>query len=260
MTLGFHRETAALLYAADACQVVLLRPRPSDVDAMTAALKAAGFTGNRIRATGQMSDAQVRASRIAMLEAQLDAAKSTAAAAERATTAMDAETPAPVQVKASPAVAQLQEQLTAERAGMAVVTAKPQLEAAQAAYAQEVTQLAAQQEELRNANLAPALATGRRADALSVFGSFDGKAGVTPGDAAGARPSASLNLGKTFSTGVAAQILTDGLGRRRNAGVGKLPDDRPGNRQAGPRRTRRCRGRVSAAAVTRRVQAGPRRS
>ncbi len=42
-------------------------------------------------------------------------------------------------------------------------------------------------------------------DALSVYGSFDGQAG-------GNKDGASLSLGKVFSTGVAAQNLTQGLG------------------------------------------------
>jgi hypothetical protein len=46
-------------------------------------------------------------------------------------------------------------------------------------------------------------------DALSVYGSFDGDA--TTGVGANGAPSAGLKLGKTFSTGVAAQLLTQGI-------------------------------------------------
>lgn len=54
-------------------------------------------------------------------------------------------------------------------------------------------------------------ATGTREDALSVFGSFDTKARGGASDGAG------IALGKSFSTGVAAQLLTEGLSRASSA-------------------------------------------
>jgi len=51
---------------------------------------------------------------------------------------------------------------------------------------------------------APA-ATGTRKDALSVFGSFNANTDAQPNAAIG------LKLGKSFSTGVAAQLLTEGM-------------------------------------------------
>jgi hypothetical protein len=52
---------------------------------------------------------------------------------------------------------------------------------------------------------------GDKSDAFSVFGSFKGAA---KGDG----KSADINLGKVFSTGVAAQILTEGIGRGAELG------------------------------------------
>ena len=49
-------------------------------------------------------------------------------------------------------------------------------------------------------------------DALSVFGSFDGDAGAN-------KDSATLGVGKVFSTGVASQHLTQGLGRASSVAV-----------------------------------------
>lgn len=70
-------------------------------------------------------------------------------------------------------------------------------------------------------------------DALSVFGSFDGGAGTTTKTN---EVTASLTMGKVFSTGVAAQNLTQGMGDSASRSatadcfksgmllVGKLPD------------------------------------
>ncbi|MEN9867309.1 MAG: hypothetical protein RL748_2899 [Pseudomonadota bacterium] len=57
-------------------------------------------------------------------------------------------------------------------------------------------------------------------DAYSVFGSFDSfvKAGGNA-DKAGPNASASLNLGRIFSTGVAAQHLTEGMGHNFKNGA-----------------------------------------
>ena len=51
-----------------------------------------------------------------------------------------------------------------------------------------------------------------KSDALSVYGSFNGKAD-------GTKEGASLTLGKVFSTGVAAQNLTEGIGAAAGADV-----------------------------------------
>lgn len=54
--------------------------------------------------------------------------------------------------------------------------------------------------------------SNNKSDALSVYGSFNGKA-------EGNKEGASLTLGKVFSTGVAAQNLTEGLGAAAGADV-----------------------------------------
>lgn len=55
-------------------------------------------------------------------------------------------------------------------------------------------------------------------DALSVFGSFNGNATASAGTpTAGANADAGLNLGKVFSTGVASQNITQGIGAAARA-------------------------------------------
>jgi len=57
-------------------------------------------------------------------------------------------------------------------------------------------------------------AVGNRTDALSVFGSFNADASAkTDGDANAKTAGAGvgIKLGKSFSTGIAAQLLTEGL-------------------------------------------------
>ena len=54
--------------------------------------------------------------------------------------------------------------------------------------------------------------SNKKSDALSVYGSFNGKAD-------GKKEGASLTLGKVFSTGVAAQFLTEGIAAAASADV-----------------------------------------
>lgn len=59
-----------------------------------------------------------------------------------------------------------------------------------------------------------------RSDALSVFGTFSGKVDGK----AGADTGASLKLGKSFSTGVAAQSLSEGIANREKEAVKIRPE------------------------------------
>lgn len=85
--------------------------------------------------------------------------------------------------------------------------------------AESSLQIAVREAERRRTELAALLAqepgsAGARLDALSVYGTFNTDTKVT----AGSSTTAGLNLGKTFSTGVAAQILAEGIKEAAKSG------------------------------------------
>lgn len=91
----------------------------------------------------------------------------------------------------------------------AVSDRQAQFDAARTAYERQAALVDQAQLDLNRAlGTDPGSAVGRN-DAYSVFGSFNSSTTAEVGDA---KPKAGLGLGKTFSTGIAAQLLTEGLG------------------------------------------------
>lgn len=93
----------------------------------------------------------------------------------------------------------------------ALKDAKAKTEAARTALNQKMAEFTATQRSLSEALARTPDSIGTRTDALSVFGSFDANA------KGGGSAEANIVLGKSFSTGVAAQLLTEGLSRASSA-------------------------------------------
>ncbi len=72
--------------------------------------------------------------------------------------------------------------------------------------------------------LVEAMEKNNKGDSYSVFGSFDSKTKAKT-DAEGKSAEAGVTLGKVFSTGIAAQYLSDGLGRQ-HASLGEAEKEK----------------------------------
>ncbi len=117
-------------------------------------------------------------------------------------------------------IGQVQAQIAAQGDTAAPLALARQSEAAaQARLGQAYADFDARQTALRDALAQHPPASGTRQDALSVFGSFN-----ADGSGTVEKTGAGLKLGKSFSTGVAAQLLTEGLSRAaaRNAAAACL--------------------------------------
>lgn len=150
------------------------------------------------KATIDLASKDVERSRSKLEEAQVDATaknKARDVAKSTADTAAEADKPATAEL--------------AKKAQSAAEIAQTTLVGAQRAFEAAQTKLGEAGTAYSKLTSPPSLdSTNQRKDAFSVYGSFDGKTKNTAGKES---VSVGLDLGRTFSTGVASQNLTEGV-------------------------------------------------
>lgn len=196
---------ADLLLAAQA-MTTRLQSDTSSVGELQSALAAAQQAQFEAQAQANLLETDKKS--LAALQAAAAAAATPAPAAGAAGISAAVPPPDPETVKLNDAIA-------ARQGAPATLAARnADLDAARERLKRGMATLAQTRSDLDALLARSPDSVGKRSDALSVFGSFDTDAHAgTDGN----NPGGGIVLGKSFSTGVAAQLLTEGLSRAAGA-------------------------------------------